>query len=155
MNLKSIIYLFTLILVVQTGNTSQSAEEKTCVILNEEYNNAYLYPERTTLILFSQKYVCAWDPFLNAKKPAEYTNKVMEAIWIFIPVAGKKDTYFVKNFKNGEYLLYVRKRQEPNRRVMTSKYKDADDKGEKFMWKFLRLDNRKFEIWSAKYKERL
>ena len=74
MNSKYLIYLFTLLIAgeIQNGQASQSSEKRTCVILNEEFNNAYLYSDKVSLL--PEKNVYAWDSVFTGEK-AEYRNK--------------------------------------------------------------------------------
>ena len=144
------------IIISRSENIAASAKssEKVCVLLNEEYSNAYLYSASTALS--SLRHVYVWDPVFKATKPAdEFSINDVAGIWHIIPVANRPKTFFIKNYKNNEYLhpAIYQKKASSSRVVFTSPYKSNDDL-DTLMWNFYKLENGKYEIWSVKFNER-
>ena len=135
-------------------NTRDKSNDKLCVILNEEYSNAFLYSAPSALT--SLRHVYAWDPVFKTKKPtAQFIDNDKASAWLIIPVANRPKTFFIKNYKTNEYLhpAITQKKPSSSRVVYTSPYKSNGDL-DTLMWNFYKLDNGKYQIWSVKFNER-
>ena len=139
---------------IPNNDYMMSLNEKECVLLNDEYDNGYLYTSRISSPWL--RYVYLWDPIFKSRKPAQFTDVDTSAVWVLTPITNKPHTYFIRNLKYGEFLhpSYFIGRKEIRRNVFTSRYSDDIDNGLKFMWHFKKLDNGMYEIWNAKIYER-
>ena len=133
--------------------------EKECVILNENYQNGYLYAVSSAYkIQMFYRSVFLWKPIFGQNSNL-FTNNDPQGVWILMPVQNRLDTYYIYNVKYGEYLCAydmwkIDKLLSNRRTVATDMSNKLDNKDEKYMWEFRRMDNGKYEIWNVKFIER-
>jgi hypothetical protein len=140
-----------------------NANQYECVLMNDYYKNEYLYSSAFSLAFFVRN-VFTWSPLIKeifgSKRPSVFSDADKQGVWVFEPVPGKINTFFIKNLKYGEY-LYAQgeiygKPKKARRRVLTwkSSKKDMDFKGY-YMWNFERLNDGTFHVWNVAYSEAL
>lgn len=136
-----------------------------CVIMNDYYKNEYLYSASSLhKVTFFMRYVFTWSPLIKvlfgSKRPNVFSDVDKQGVWVLEPVPGKENTFFIKNFKYGEYLYaqdaLIGQSLSDRRRVLTWKSSKNDmDFKEYYMWSFERTNDGTFYIRNVAYNEAL
>jgi hypothetical protein len=136
-----------------------------CVLMNDYYKNEYLYSASSLhKVTFFMRYVFTWSPLIKvmfgSKRPNVFSDADKQGVWVFEPVQGKMNTFFIKNLKYGEYLYaqdaLIGQSLSDRRRVLTWKSSKNDmDFKEYYMWTFERLNDGTFHVWNVAYNEAL
>lgn len=151
------------LLVIALGQIARAQLETECRIYSDLYKQ-YMYAKYKFLGLGSRRGIYLWRElayglFRTALK-TEFNDKDPSGIWLFEPVPGRPNTYFIRNRKyNEDYLRGSEKFQElifkKNRAVFAEKLKNQVD-DESFMWRFERVPNTHlYHIWNVKFNQAL
>jgi hypothetical protein len=141
----------------QSTKNSESVEGR---LYNQEYR-LYILANYKLLGLGNNRFVLPNTWFKMScrlfckESTIKYSDKNPSAVWIFEPVSGRTNTFYLKNKKfDNEYLRGSKDHQElmnrtDNWAVWTSKKNLFDD--ELYMWKFDRIENTdRYHIWNVK-----
>lgn len=130
-----------------------------CRIYSDLYKQ-YLYAQFKFLGLGSRRFIYLWREkaygvFYTSPK-TQFNDKDKSGVWLFEPVAGRANTFFLRNKKHmDDYLRGSEKYQElifkKNRAVFGEKLKNQVD-DESFMWRIERVPNTHlYHIWNVKF----
>ena len=141
----------------QSTLTSESAPMAEGRIYNQYYGY-YIFADFKFLGLGADRYVIPHMPFElgcgKSERQMKYSNRKRSAVWLFEPVVGRTNTFYLRNKKyindylrgsNDHYEIFF---QSDNWVAWTSKKDRFDD--EMYMWKFDRIENTdRYHIWNV------
>ena len=163
-NRISLASIFALLLMIQTVKISESWLTE-CRVYHRE-SLIYIYAKYKPFGLGSTREVLPYRTFLDDiyymfnrnKIKFVYNDEDPSGIWLFEPVDGRKNTFYLRNRKyideylrvSNNYLLpwYYR-----DYSVLVTKKQEFDD-DELFMWRFDRIDDRsrRYYIWNVRFR---
>ena len=163
-NINSLTSIFALLLIIQTAKISESWLTE-CRVYNQEFL-MYIYAKYKLLGLGSTRTILPYRTFLDDfyyifnrnEIKFEYSEEDPSAIWLFEPVDGRKNTFYLRNKKYiDEYLRgsydELSHWYDYDFSIWASKKHQVDD-DELYMWGFDRIDDTNqtnlYYIWNVK-----
>jgi len=164
MKIPSIFWIIILLLkpiLLKAINIPIQITERTCILLNCEFKDYYLYASaKQQIIKSSQRPVALRKNSFNNKYLNDFTTEEKQGIWTLKHINGTLSTYYIINMAFDEYLFAnemgkLQRLLTRERSIKTDKMKSLEILDEKYMWNFKKGYNGMYEIWNVKFKERM
>jgi hypothetical protein len=140
--------------------SSAQIADKTCIILNNEFKEYYLYASANKPIIKSaQRSVGLRKSPFTSKSPENFTSDEKQGVWNLKYIENTLSSYYIKNLEFDEYLFAnqmnaLESLLTQERTIKTDKEKSLEDLDEKYMWNFKKVYDGVYEIWNVKFNER-
>jgi hypothetical protein len=140
--------------------SSAQITDKTCIILNNEFKEYYLYASANKPIIKSaQRSVGLRNNPFTSKSSENFTSEEKQGVWNLKYIENTLSSYYIKNLEFDEYLFAnemnaLESLLTQERTIKTDKEKSLEDLDEKYMWNFKKVYDGVYEIWNVKFNER-
>ena len=133
-----------------------------CLLYSDVYYE-YLYAANFMFSKFFKRTVYTWQPLsfvfgTRYDTNLAYSEKDPKAVWLFEPVEGKQNVYYIRNQKYNEYLYtsqYHAGLFAPQRLVNTNDRVKSEWR-ESYQWRIEKENDKgRFVVWNVKYNEPL
>lgn len=134
-------------LIVQFLQVYQIQMDRTCILLNGEFRDYYLYASaKSQIIKTSSRSVALRNNIFSNQHIKDITSEEKQGIWTLKHVNDTLSTYYIKNLAFEEYLFAnemgrLQKLLGQERSIKTDKTKHLESLDEKYMWNFKKASN--------------